>query len=68
MNKVLQAVGRLIRTEEDKGVVLLIDDRFNTALYGGLMPQEFDNRKKVRIEDVKVSIKNFWEFDSSLHS
>lgn len=28
MNKVLQAAGRVIRTPEDRGVVLLIDDRF----------------------------------------
>lgn len=28
LNKVLQAAGRLIRTEEDRGVVLLLDDRF----------------------------------------
>ena len=28
LNKVLQAAGRLIRTEEDHGVVLLLDDRF----------------------------------------
>ena len=31
MNKVLQAAGRVIRTPEDKGVVLLIDDRFFSA-------------------------------------
>ena len=28
MNKVLQAAGRVVRTPQDKGVVLLLDDRF----------------------------------------
>ena len=33
MNKVLQGAGRVIRTPTDKGVVLLIDDRFQTRRY-----------------------------------
>ena len=33
MNKVLQAAGRVIRTSEDKGVVLLLDDRFARSEY-----------------------------------
>lgn len=41
INKVFQAVGRLIRTEEDKGIILLIDDRFNSSLYKGLFPPEW---------------------------
>lgn len=38
MNKVLQAVGRLIRTETDKGAALLIDQRFHLPLYRRLFP------------------------------
>lgn len=41
MNKVLQAVGRVIRTEEDKGSILLIDDRYGKNLYKNLMPPEW---------------------------
>jgi DNA excision repair protein ERCC-2 len=33
MNKVLQAAGRVIRTETDKGIVLLLDERFNYSYY-----------------------------------
>ena len=29
MNKVLQSAGRVIRTESDRGVILLLDDRFS---------------------------------------
>lgn len=38
MNRVLQAVGRLIRTETDQGKALLIDKRFAYRDYNGLFP------------------------------
>jgi len=38
MQRVLQAVGRLIRTEEDRGATLLIDQRFNERRYRALFP------------------------------
>jgi Rad3-related DNA helicase len=41
INKVFQAAGRLIRTEEDSGIIVLIDDRFNTPLYKSLFPTEW---------------------------
>lgn len=41
INKVQQAVGRVIRTETDKGRVLLIDDRYTTNKYEILLPNEW---------------------------
>jgi DNA excision repair protein ERCC-2 len=41
LNKVLQASGRLIRSETDRGALLLIDSRFATSEYIGLLPQEW---------------------------
>ncbi|WP_456272205.1 helicase C-terminal domain-containing protein [Bacillus sp. AK031] len=41
MNKVLQAGGRLIRTEEDKGIIVLIDDRYLTPKYQSMFPEEW---------------------------
>ncbi len=41
MNKVLQAGGRLIRTEEDRGVLVLVDDRFREPKYRALLPAEW---------------------------
>ncbi|MBR1443566.1 MAG: ATP-dependent DNA helicase [Firmicutes bacterium] len=38
MNKVLQAVGRVIRTESDRGAALLIDSRFSQSVYTKLFP------------------------------
>ncbi|MBY0756811.1 ATP-dependent DNA helicase [Clostridium sardiniense] len=42
INKVLQAVGRVIRTEEDEGKALLVDDRYLTSKYKSLLPREWD--------------------------
>jgi DNA excision repair protein ERCC-2 len=41
MNKVLQAGGRLIRSEEDHGTIVLVDDRFLQQQYQTLLPQEW---------------------------
>jgi len=41
MARVLQAVGRVIRTENDRGVVLLLDERFAQARYRRLFPPEW---------------------------
>ncbi len=42
MNKVLQAVGRLIRTTQDKGIILLIDDRYRSPLYQNMLPHSYE--------------------------
>lgn len=43
MNKVLQAGGRLIRSESDHGTIVLVDDRFLQRTYQTLLPQEWQN-------------------------
>ena len=42
INKVMQAAGRVIRTETDKGRILLIDDRYYTLKYRSLLPKEWE--------------------------
>lgn len=61
MNKVLQALGRLIRTEEDKGVMLLIDDRFGNLFYRQLFPASYRNRIYITGEEIESVVKEFWE-------
>ena len=46
-NRVLQAAGRVIRTETDKGVVVFIDDRYAEPMYKGLMPENLRKAKFV---------------------
>lgn len=48
MNKVLQAAGRVIRDDKDYGAVILIDERFGTALYRSLYPSHWGNLRFIR--------------------
>lgn len=41
INKIEQGAGRVIRTENDKGRVLLIDDRYINEKYRSLLPSEW---------------------------
>jgi len=60
-NKVLQAVGRVIRTEEDRGIVLLIDERFSQTSYKKLFPEEWTMiRSAGNTDNVCKTIKSFW--------
>ncbi len=62
MNRVLQAAGRVIRTEKDRGFVLLMDRRFAETRYRQLMPAHWSGMKWVENErGVGEKIKAFWE-------
>ncbi len=41
MNQVLQAAGRVIRRDDDRGIVVLIDDRYSTPQYAALFPEQW---------------------------
>ncbi len=61
MNKVLQAAGRVIRTENDKGMTLLIDSRFASTAYRELFPAHFSHLQYIESTDAaSVVLKNFW--------
>jgi len=61
MNKVLQAAGRVIRSGEDRGVVVLVDTRFATRQYTELYPPHWTNRKTVRTRTaLKEALAEFW--------
>ena len=47
MNKIMQAVGRVIRSEEDRGAVLLIDERYMYHQYQDLYREEWKNYEVV---------------------
>lgn len=61
MNKVLQAGGRVIRTENDKGIIALLDERFNTSAYKNLFPKEWLPYEKVHLKNVEEKVNDFWE-------
>jgi DNA excision repair protein ERCC-2 len=60
INRVLQAAGRVIRTESDRGVVLLIDSRYNLPRYRRLLPPDW---KPVWIgtpDEMEIRLDKFW--------
>lgn len=59
INKVLQAIGRLIRTEEDQGVILLIDDRYQKSFYQGLLPHQYHYVHHT--QQLEQVVENFWQ-------
>ncbi len=61
MNKVLQAAGRVIRTPEDKGVVLLLDDRFALPDYTRLFPPHWRHIEYLHSSDeLEDKLRSFW--------
>jgi Rad3-related DNA helicase len=62
INKVMQAVGRVIRSETDRGMALLIDDRYLTKTYSDLFENKWSNYEVVTSEaDIKQLVDDFWK-------
>ena len=64
MNKVLQSAGRVIRTSDDRGAILLLDERFGTSQYQKLFPNEWYPFEYVNGETLKEKLKLFWDEDT----
>ncbi len=60
MNKVMQAAGRVIRTMEDRGIILLLDDRFLKPDYQELFPREWSEYGIVTRKTVAGWLDQFW--------
>ena len=56
MNKVLQSAGRVIRTKEDTGTILLMDERFVSREYQALFPREWNDAGICALENVEQQI------------
>lgn len=62
MNKVMQAAGRVIRDMTDRGVALLIDERFTSQTYKYLLPAHWQGYKTVANDvDIQRELKAFWD-------
>lgn len=53
MNKVLQSSGRVIRTDDDTGAILLLDERFLARQYLNLFPREWFPYETVTLDTVQ---------------
>lgn len=60
MNKVLQSAGRVIRTAQDIGVVVLLDERFLEPQYKRMFPREWSQYEVVNVSQVSRKIESFW--------
>ena len=61
MNRVLQAAGRVIRTEDDRGVIVLIDDRFDDPLYKKIAPSLWRGMEFLEdAQDLRARLDEFW--------
>ncbi len=62
MNNVLQAAGRVIRTQSDKGIVVLADDRYATPKYRTLFPKHWQGVQYAgNASSLAEIIRRFWE-------
>lgn len=61
VNKVFQAGGRVIRTIEDKGAILLLDERFMQRQYRELFPREWEDYEVVNATEMEESLRRFWQ-------
>lgn len=64
INKVFQAAGRVIRTETDQGIILLIDERFATRRYTELFPVEWNDSVICNMQNVDGILEQFWDYKS----
>ena len=65
MNRVLQAVGRVIRREEDRGVAVLIDDRWREDRFRCLFPAHWNGIQYAGNQKELANIVSvFWSKDS----
>ena len=65
MNKVLQAAGRVIRTPSDRGIILLMDDRFLRKDNQEMFPQDWDKYFPVNEHNWGKVLEEFWGVEPS---
>jgi DNA excision repair protein ERCC-2 len=63
MTRAVQAAGRVIRTETDRGVILLIDDRFLEPAYAECLPRDWyaETPRELVPRSILSELKAFWE-------
>lgn len=67
MAKAVQAAGRVIRSETDRGLIVLMDDRFTQTSYAKSMPQDWfeTSPRELVSEKILADVSAFWESQPS---
>lgn len=60
MIRVLQAAGRVIRSGNDRGIILLIDERYSQSHYNSLLPREWEVRRVKGLNQMRQILDEFW--------
>lgn len=61
MNRVLQAAGRVIRREDDRGVIVLVDDRFDDPIYKKIIPTLWRGMEFIKDpKELRARLDEFW--------
>ena len=66
IRRVLQAAGRVIRTETDRGVVLLIDMRYGDPHIRQLLPEHWQLERAKRLDALEARLKDFWSAEKTM--
>ena len=61
LTRVLQAAGRVIRSESDKGIIVLVDPRFNSPFYRDLLPHFWQPKSCSTVNTVCELLEDFWQ-------
>lgn len=61
INRVLQAAGRVIRTDTDRGVVLLVDQRYGSEHYRALLPEHWQTMRIRNRDEFADALSDFWD-------
>lgn len=62
MNKVVQSAGRLIRSEKDRGVIVLLDERFSGERYSSFLPPEMRPEMAADVEKLVAKVRAFFRY------
>ena len=63
MNRVFQAAGRVIRREDDRGIIVLIDDRFDDPIYKKSLPSLWEGVKFIGDpKELRAELDEFWRY------
>jgi DNA excision repair protein ERCC-2 len=65
MTRVVQAAGRVIRTPEDRGLVVLCCSRFLEPTYSKCLPKSWylNEPKELVSKSILSDVRDFWNFD-----
>jgi DNA excision repair protein ERCC-2 len=68
MTRVVQSAGRVIRSNADRGVIILMDSRFLSESYVNSMPKDWivGGRAGLQSQQILTDLKNFWDQNESL--